>query len=131
MTSEADSTKKEESTEKTRMATLVVAAKPGPYSDPTVPGGTAHIDVGNSVNPALKDTLVSVDGTYHIHPGGVVEPSNGKPGGSFVQPPSAQDKSVAYANTNIVVGAGNKRVYFYNSSGVTRETSLKQFLKEP
>jgi hypothetical protein len=102
--------------------TVVVPAQPGPYSGPN--DTTAHIDPGNSANPALKDNLQSVDGTWHVHPKGGADKG-------FVQPPSAQDKANAAASINIVVGAGNKRVYFYNSTGVTREMSLKDFMKEP
>jgi len=32
--------------------------------------------------------------------------------------------------TNVVVGAGNNRVYFYNSKGIVREVKLGKFLKE-
>lgn len=101
---------------------IVSPAKPGPYSSPN--DKTAHIDPGNAVNPSLNNSLVSVGGTWHVHP-------RGGGGQSFVQPPSAVDMRNAVAPINIVVGAGNKRVYFYDSSGVIRQMSLKQFMKEP
>jgi hypothetical protein len=39
-------------------------------------------------------------------------------------------KANAAGRTNIVVGAENKRVYFYNSDRVVHEMSLKDFMKE-
>jgi hypothetical protein len=105
----------------TSNGTVVVPAKPGPYSGPN--DKTAHIDPGNSANPSLKDNLQSVDGTWHVHPRGGSDKT-------FVQPPSGVDKQNAVAPINIVVGAENKRVYFYNSTGVVREMSLKDFMKD-
>jgi hypothetical protein len=66
--------------------------------------------------------MKSIDGKWHVHPKG---------GGdvSFVQSPSDADKQNATLRTNIVVGAENKKVYFYNTSGVIGEMSLKDFMK--
>jgi hypothetical protein len=100
---------------------VVVPAKSGPYSGPN--DKTPHIDPGNSANPSLKDNLQSVDGTWHVHPSGGSDKT-------FVQPPSAVDKQNAVAPINIVVGAGNNRVYFYNSTGVVREMSVRDFMKD-
>lgn len=48
-----------------------------------------------------------------------------------MQPPSAVDENDArgYNAINIVVGAANKRVYFYNSAGVIAQMRLKDFMK--
>ncbi|HJU84174.1 MAG TPA: RHS repeat-associated core domain-containing protein [Holophagaceae bacterium] len=108
-------------------ATLSVPAKPGPLSKPG--DATAQVEEGNSVNPALRDSLVTLDGKYHIHPAGVRV--TGAVTTSFVQPPSPQDIANAEAGINIVVGAGNNRVYFYNNTGIIREISLRDFLREP
>ena len=94
---------------------IVSPAKPGPVSNPG--DKTAHLDVGNAVNPALNQQMMP-QGEWHIHP-------KGSGDRQFVQPPSGADKTNAVFKTNIVMGAGNNRVYFYNSSGVVRETSLK------
>jgi hypothetical protein len=100
---------------------VVSPAKPGPYSKP---GDTnAHIDPGNAKDPNLNYQMVSVDGTWHVHPRGGSDKT-------FVQPPSGVDKQNAVAPINIVIGAENKRVYFYNSTGVVREMSLKDFMKD-
>ncbi len=100
---------------------LILPAVRGKYA---VPGQNPEIDPGNSVHPPDPNTVNSLDILYHVHPRG---------GGdrTFVQPPSAVDIRNAVAPTNIVVGAANKRVYFYDSSGVIRQMSLKQFMKEP
>jgi hypothetical protein len=101
--------------------TVVVPAQPGRYSGPN--DKTAHIEPGNSANPSLKDNLQSEDGTWHVHPRGGSDKT-------FVQPPSGVDMQNAVAPMNIVVGAENKRVYFYNSTGIVREMSLKDFMKD-
>jgi len=101
--------------------TIVSPAKPGPVSNQG--DKEAHIEVGNAVNPALNQKMMP-QGEWHVHP-------KGSGDRQFVQPPSGADKTNAVFKTNIVVGAGNNRVYFYNSSGVVREMSLNQFMKEP
>jgi len=102
-------------------ALIVSPAKPGPVSNPG--DKDAHLDVGNAVNPALNQQMMP-QVEWHVHP-------KGSGDRQFVQPPSGADKANAVFKTNIVVGAGNNRVYFYNSTGVVREMSLKQFMKEP
>jgi hypothetical protein len=102
-----------------------------PFVAPAVPGAmpkpgeNPHIDPGKSVKPVPSDSVKSVGGFWHVHPG--------RGGGAgFVQPPSAVDIKAATAPINIVIGAGNKQVYFYNSSGVIGSPmSLKDFMKEP
>src|SRR5207248_10531843 len=90
---------------------VVSPANPGPYSKPG--DENAHINPGNAKDPSLNYKMQSVDGTWHVHPKGGSDKA-------FVQPPSDVDKRNAAAPINIVVGAQNKRVYFYNSSGVVR-----------
>jgi hypothetical protein len=48
----------------------------------------------------------------------------------WAQPPSAADKAAALpGQINIVFGAGDKKVYFYNRSGVIgKPMKLKDFL---
>ncbi len=81
------------------------------------------IDEGIPANPKLTESLMTFDGKYHVHPPGA---GNDR----FDQPPSPGDlHSTTLAPINIVVGAQNGRVYFYNATGITYEMSLKDFLK--
>ena len=113
--------------------TEITAAPDGPYSDPRIKGGTATISMPSDS-----------DGDAHIHPSGEIitgAKSSNSGGGisiggtpsttaSFVQPPSAVDIGNAGSRNRIVVGAGNKTVYFYNSSGTMKQTmKLGNFLK--
>jgi hypothetical protein len=106
-------------------STVPVPAVPGP-ANPGVVGG-AHMDVTNSANPGLKDNIASVGGEWHVHPSGSIT-QDGKII-SFAQPPSAKDIHEAVGPISIVVGAGDKKVYFYNSSGVIGSPmKLKDFM---
>src|SRR5579885_897954 len=84
---------------------VVSPSVPGPYA----PSGTnPHTDF-TPANPATDQKLATVGGFAHIHPKG---------GGdrSFVQGPSAADK----------------KVYFYNGSGVIgKPMKLKDFMGNP
>jgi RHS repeat-associated protein len=103
---------------------IAIPAKPGAYSPPGADKAT--IDPGNAKDPSKTSNLTSVDGSYHVHPSGSAD------GRSFVQPPSAADRAAALPNgTNIVVGAGDQKVYFYNGNGTVGTMSLKDFNKVP
>ena len=109
-----------------------IPAHPGQVADPS--NGEAHIDVTNAVNPGLKDNLASIDGKWHVHPSGTTSSTeaDGVHTSYFVQSPSTgpgNDTSNATHPINIVVGAGNKKVYFYNSSGTIGSMKLKDFMK--
>jgi hypothetical protein len=93
-------------------------------------GDGASIDIGDAADPSLNAHLVTALGEWHVHPSGVQQ---GKNGGTchFIQSPSHVD----IANTmgypcNIVVGAADSIVYFYDSTGVTKKVKLQEFLKE-
>jgi len=79
-------------------------------------------------NPATDQKLATVGGFAHIHPKG-----GGDRG--FVQGPSGEDKKFAGMSTgpiNLVVGAADKKVYFYNGSGVIgKPMKLKDFMGNP
>jgi hypothetical protein len=80
---------------------------------------------GHPPDPATDQKLVSVDGYVHIHP-------EGGPDRQYVQGPSGQDTNFAGQSSaiNIVVGAGNNKVYFYNGSGVIgKPMKLKDFMR--
>jgi RHS repeat-associated protein len=111
-----------------------VPAAAGPVSNPQT-DAVATIQTGVPANPADAGRIVTLQGTFHVHPKGevVVGPGPGVIGGTtttygFNQPPSQVDINNATTN-NIVVGARNKTVYFYNSSGVRGTFPLNQFLK--
>lgn len=104
-----------------------VPAVPGKVADPRVEN--AHIDVTNSANPSLKNNLASIAGKWHVHPSGSITDANGTH--FFVQSPSGRNGDLGNATfpINIVVGAGDKKVYFYNSNGVIgKPMKLKDFM---
>jgi RHS repeat-associated protein len=99
---------------------VVSPSVPGAYAPP----GTNPNTNFTPANPATDQKLVTVDGFAHIHPKG---------GGdrSFVQGPSAADLKFAGQSSaiNLVVGAGDKKVYFFNGSGVIgKPMKLKDFM---
>jgi hypothetical protein len=68
--------------------------------------------------------LSTVDGFAHIHP-------KGGDDRSFVQGPSAADLKFAGHSSaiNLVVGAADKKVYFFNGDGVIgKPMKLKEFM---
>ncbi len=79
----------------------------------------------------MKSEEESLLVTWHVHPGGSITEVSGNVSttSNFNQPPSKWDIAHANSGINIVVGAGNKQVYFYNSTGVIKQESLKQFMK--
>lgn len=90
------------------------------------------MDPRNAVNPSLKDNMKDLGGTWHVHPSGTVTEEKGNTSftKSFNQPPSATDIKEAYSGINIVIGASNKRVYFYDSSGlIGKPMKLEAFLR--
>ncbi|MBI1764493.1 MAG: carbohydrate-binding protein [Acidobacteria bacterium] len=112
----------------------VVPAKAGSVSNPQK-DSTATIKTGDPANSADAGRIVNLQGTFHIHPKGevVIGPGPGVIGGTtttynFNQPPSSVDIGNATTN-NIVVGARDKTVYFYNNSGQRGTFPLNQFLK--
>jgi RHS repeat-associated protein len=113
--------------------TVTLPAQPGKYSDPRVPGGIATVDPSNAVNPNMKSQIESLLVTWHVHPGGTMTEITGNTQKTsfFVQPPSDVDKKKVSLGINIVVGAGNKQVYFYDSSRIIKQVSLKDFMNKP
>jgi hypothetical protein len=99
---------------------IISPSVPGPYAPP---GTNPHTNF-TGANPKLDEKLATVEGFAHIHPKG---------GGdrSFVQPPSQADENAArgFNAINVVVGAANKRVYFYDAAHIIAQMSLKDFMK--
>jgi hypothetical protein len=131
---------------------LAVPANAGPYTDPS--GKTpATVDVYNSANPQLLSQTTNADRPlidYHIHPAGtIVNDSSSKSGGGtyviggttqtaeFRQSPkysptdipnAAQPGRQTLLGYHIVVGAGDKKAYFYNGKGVLGHMPLDKFV---
>ena len=104
----------------------VAPAVPGPAHLAVV--GGAHMDPAKSVDPNVKNNWQSLDGTYHVHPSGSIADANGTKS-FFVQGPSGRDIKQARGGINIVVGASDKKVYFYNSNGaIGKPMKLKDFM---
>ena len=97
---------------------------------PSIPGLSCTQHVCHSgftpADPSIDARLVTVEGFTHVHP----QPSLDH---NWVQTPSKADLAFA-ADTptgtiNIVIAAGDKKIYFFNSKGVTSTEKLKDFLK--
>ena len=132
----------------TKNGTQTVApAQPGAYKDVKQPG-VAEISPLKAADPSKqKPDDVKADVEWHVHPSGQVTETTGSQstpgtvvfGGTvstttyrFNQPPSAVDiQNAGGANLDIVVGARDKTVYVYDSSGCTCKESLKDFNKGP
>jgi hypothetical protein len=105
---------------------IPVPAVPGKAVNPLL-DSLAEIRVAVSEEPNAKNTLVSIDGQWHVHPSGSVAVDDKIH--FFVQTPSPGDRASAAFPINIVVGAGSKRVYFYNSDGaIGKPMKLKNFM---
>jgi hypothetical protein len=108
---------------------LVYPAVPGPAFKPG--DKEATVDSGQAVDQEGKNNnLRTTDGKWHVHWRG--DPSGRGP--QLNQPPSTHkdgdlDRPAdSFLPTNIVVGAANHRVYFYNANGVIANVSLSAFM---
>lgn len=116
----------------------VLPAVAGAYAKPNQ---GSHIDPEFSSIPIASDKIASFDGSWHVHPrGGVIEDRRTRHNGVitetkitevFIQQPSPTDISAARAPINIVIGARDELVYFYNSSGIVASEPLASFLSVP
>jgi len=96
---------------------------------PAVPGAPwkkgnpqIFIDQYDSVDPSIKRNMADILGKYHVHPRG---------GGGWdpAQPPSKGDFANADPMINIVAGASNGTIYFYNNEKTLNNMSFKDFMK--
>ena len=94
----------------------VVAAEPGPVSNPAVGGASIMLPTGYP--------------KYHGHPSGTRSESveGGTRNSSFNQPPSPTDINNAGGYTNYVFGRGDGMVYIYNSTGVQAVIPMQYFV---
>ena len=107
---------------------VILVAKSGPANVKC--GDGAHLTIGDFAHPELSANLATILGEWHVHPSGLREATSEAKGCIFVQPPSAADITLAVCPINIVIGASDKTVYFYNPSGVTSKTKWKEFYKQ-
>jgi len=99
---------------------VVSPSVPGAYAPP---GTNPHTNF-TPANPQTDQKLVTVDGFAHIHP-------RGDAGRPFNQFPSDKDKTFAGQSSaiNLVVGAADRKVYFFNGSGqIGKPMKLKDFM---
>jgi RHS repeat-associated protein len=106
---------------------VISPAIPGAYS----PSGVVSTNL-MPVDPSLNASMSTVTVSWHVHPNGRTAAGDL----AWNQPPSGQDQRVAAGEhqavpglIHIVVGAGNKTVYFYNGSSSVQSMSLKNFMK--
>src|SRR6185437_5245957 len=107
-------------------ATAVARSKPSPFSNPDT-DSTATIQLAQirDSDLAIASTITATTGAWHVHPRGV----GPKTGRTFDQGPSRGDmQNLAGTKLNFVVGAADKKVYFYDGSRVLRTMSLSKFL---
>jgi hypothetical protein len=110
--------------------TVPLPAKPGP-PNPTIKG-RAHVIPSDAIDAGPKSGNFALGGTWHVHPAGtrVGTEGNTQVEHGFAQPPSETDIKEAGIGMNLVVAAREKKVYFYDSSGVIgRPMNLKDFLR--
>jgi len=101
---------------------VVARDQPGPYGNPD--NSTTVSPSYKPVDPKVNASIVDPQVFFHVHPSGRTATH------AWNQPPSGQDlQSAVPGRINIVFGAGNSRVYFYNNSGVIGSPmKLKDFL---
>jgi hypothetical protein len=102
--------------------------KPGPYFNPAVDRVATMEEIPADQN--LRDEIAHPEVFWHIHPAGVVRV--GTLTYFWEQAPSDLDRvSAAPGAINIVVGALDHTVYFYNRRGPVLTLSLEDFLRGP
>ncbi len=118
-----------------------VPAHPGNYSELGDAGpGRVEINPGWAADQKIADQVIQVDGIWHVHPNGIKSAIADNIYGSLSmtqaywnQPPSTCENcdldNAMEGKTNIVVGAGNNTVYFYNKSGIQATFDYKTFEK--
>jgi RHS repeat-associated protein len=117
---------------------LVVPADPGKFKDVNSPGNVS-IDPLKAADPSQQGKVqVPPDVMWHVHPAADNTTISTNPGTgvttstehSFAQAPSPGDIRNAVGKLNLVVGARDKTVYVYNTSGSVCQESLKDFNKQ-
>ena len=117
--------------------------QPAVHGEYARPGHQARLDITMPAHPSASDRAVALGGAWHVHPAGEIVNRRVLPVKRegqkeittviltttfFEQPPSSKDMAGADFPINIVVGAQNKIVYFYNRSGILATMPLHEFL---
>ena len=99
---------------------------------PSIPGAPCGTHVGlcesgfTPADPSIDEKFVTIEGFAHVHPYGTLEHQ-------YVQPPSKVDIAVAASvpagTINIVIAAADKKIYFYDGTGVIAVVKWKEFIK--
>ena len=110
----------------TRGNYVVIPAKPGKKADPCM-RGIVSLAIGDAADPSLEANLQTILGEWHVHPRGTKKCDRDAQG-FWRQPPSKVDLDGAEDNVNIVIGAGDGFVYYYNKNGVTNKIPYKEFI---
>ena len=105
---------------------VVSPARPGPHG----PSGAVHTNL-MSVDPALNAKMTGVSVIWHTHPAG----RNGAGDLVWKQTPSKGDQDAARADRGsapnvieVVIGTGNRTVYFIDGSKTVLHMCLDQFM---
>jgi hypothetical protein len=114
---------------------MVLNSKPGRAVDMNT-AAAVEIFLGDFSNPGLTKHVVTLTGAWHVHPSAVEWRTSALSGlhvkvREFEQPPSDVDIAEAVCNINIVVGARDGVVYFYDAKGVFFTEALDHFQKGP
>jgi hypothetical protein len=125
---------------------VVLNSKPGRAVDLNT-AKIVEVHIGDFVNPELTKHLVTITGEWHVHPSAIEfkGPSGVKSdspelsqdmggivhlkGHAFEQQPSDVDIAQAVCDANIVVGARDRVVYYYDAKGVFFTEALDHFQK--
>ena len=106
---------------------VVIPAKPG-LQHPVCSGGIVTLAIGDAADPSLDTNLKTIDGEWHVHPRATKQHDKDHEC-LFIQPPSDIDLANAMDPVNIVIGARDGIVYFYDTKGIISTIPLKEFLR--
>ncbi len=107
---------------------VVIPAKPGQKADVCKVGGIVGLAIGDAQDPSLSAKLQTLLGEWHIHPRGT-KMCNHNSLGEWEQQPSQIDIDNALEPVNIVIGARDGIVYYYDKNGVTNKIPYQEFIQ--
>jgi len=107
---------------------VVIPAKTGQKADVCKVGGIVGLAIGDAADPRLDANLQTILGEWHIHPRGS-KMCNHNSLGIWAQPPSQMDLDNADDDVNIVIGARDGIVYYYDKNGVTKTIPYTEFIQ--
>ena len=107
---------------------VVIPAKPGQKADVCKVGGIVGLAIGDAQDPSLSAKLQTLLGEWHVHPRGSKMCDHNSLG-IWAQPPSQMDLDNADDDVNIVIGARDGIVYYYDKNGVTKTIPYTEFIQ--